>query len=66
MANDTMARGKLKFRQRDLTRAVKGAMAAGLSVARVEVDTTGRIIVIAGKAAETGEPSHVNEWDEVP
>jgi hypothetical protein len=44
-----MARGPLKITQGDVTRIVKGVVAAGVDVMRVEVDTDGRIKVIAGK-----------------
>jgi hypothetical protein len=43
----------MSVRKRDVCAAVKGAVAAGVSVARVEVDKEGRIIIIAGKANET-------------
>jgi hypothetical protein len=33
-----MTRGPLTFRQKDLVRALKGAKAAGIEVARVEID----------------------------
>jgi len=44
-----MARSPSTFKQGDITRAVKGAFAAGAQLVRVEVDTAGRIVVIAGK-----------------
>ncbi len=44
-----MARAPTTFKQGDITRAVKGAFAAGAQSVRVEVDNEGRIIVIAGK-----------------
>jgi hypothetical protein len=44
-----MARVPSKVTQGDITRAVKGVVAAGVAVMRVEVDINGRIIVIAGK-----------------
>jgi hypothetical protein len=60
------------FRQTDLTRAVKGALAAGIQIARVEIETDGRIVVIPGKPIESLEPAEVhdngqrsNPWDEV-
>ncbi|MCP8882611.1 hypothetical protein NIM87_03805 [Devosia sp. XJ19-1] len=35
------------FRQADVTRAINGAVAAGMKVARVELDpTTGRIVLL--------------------
>ena len=48
-----MSRGPLSFRQTDVARAIKGAVAAGLTVQRVEVDKAGRIIVVVGSPAET-------------
>jgi hypothetical protein len=45
-----MARGSLTFRQRDLVRALRGAKAAGLEIAKVEIDKDGKIVVIIGKS----------------
>lgn len=56
-----MPRGPCKFRQRDVTKAVRAVVAAGVQVARVEVDKDGRIVVIAGKS-ESNPAS--NPWDE--
>lgn len=59
-----MARGPMTFRQRDLTRAVRGVRAAGLEVGRVEIDKTGKIIVFAGtEASEGASRLELNEWD---
>jgi hypothetical protein len=44
-----MARAPSTFKQGDITRAVKGAFAAGAQLVRVEMDRDGRIVVIAGK-----------------
>jgi len=62
-----MGRGQAKFRQREVTRAVKAVVAAGVAVARVEIGTDGRIVVIAGSPttqpeSATGE-QETNEWD---
>ena len=46
----TMPRGPGTFKQGDITRAVKGAIAAGLDVARIEIDQTGKIIIQLAKA----------------
>jgi hypothetical protein len=54
-----MSRGPLTFKQTDVTRAIKAAVAAGVEVARVEVDKDGRIIVIA----KGSEATTVNPWD---
>ena len=60
-----MSRGSQTFRQTDVTRAVKAFEAAGLGVARVEIDIKdGKIIVVAGKSTETaveGTPEQT-EW----
>jgi hypothetical protein len=56
------------FKQTDLTRALKGARAAGMEVARIEIEKDGRIVVVPGKT--TGQPeaddstmSQSNPWD---
>jgi hypothetical protein len=55
------------FRQRDLTRALKGAEAAGQTANRVEIDKSGTIILILDSVADRPQPSssEPNEWDEV-
>jgi hypothetical protein len=59
-----MARGQCTFKQSDVTKAVKAVVAAGVAVARVEVDKDGRIVVVAGKPApDDGVASDRNEWD---
>jgi hypothetical protein len=59
-----MARGQCTFKQGDVTKAVKAVVAAGVAVARVEVDKDGRIVVIAGKSVpDDGASSDRNEWD---
>ena len=59
-----MSRRPPTFRQRDLTAAVKGAIAAGCAVARVEVDKDGKIVVIVlGKEQSPEKPDGANEWD---
>jgi len=43
-----MGKQACTFRQTDLTRAVRGAVAGGIKVSRVEIDkTTGNIILVA-------------------
>jgi hypothetical protein len=45
----TMPRARCTFRQRDLRLAVETARAAGLDIARFEIDRDGKIIVVTGK-----------------
>ena len=43
-----MSRAPSSFRQSDVTRAVKGAVAAGATVSRIEIDKDGKIVVLIG------------------
>lgn len=38
------------FRQSDVTRAVKAALAAGVRIERIEIDKDGKIVVVVGEA----------------
>ncbi len=60
-----MPRGPCRFRQRDLTTAVKAVVAAGCGVARVEVDKDGKIVVVTGRPEEpvNNVGNDTNEWD---
>jgi hypothetical protein len=60
-----MSRGPYTFRQTDLTRAIKGARAAGIDVARIEIEKDGRIVILPTQSAAVPETAR-NEWDEVP
>jgi len=59
-----MARGRLRFTQTDLTRALRGAAAAGQPVQRFEIDREGKIVVFVGKPEEQEELGD-NEWDKI-
>jgi hypothetical protein len=55
-------RGPSRFKASDAKRAVKAALAAGLSIGRLEIDPqTGRISVIPGQPETTTK----NPWDQV-
>ena len=63
-----MSRAPSTFRQQDVTKAVKAVVAAGVHVARVEIDKTGKIVLIAKAPTEnqSGETAtEMNEWDRV-
>jgi hypothetical protein len=59
-----MSRGTQAFRQSDVTKAVKGAVNAGLEVQRIEIES-GKIVVFAGRPDLRPPGQSVNEWDEV-
>jgi hypothetical protein len=61
-----MARAPSTFRQQDVTRAVKAVTAAGVHIARVEIDKTGKIVIITGDPTDRlGEMTEANEWDNI-
>jgi nitrate reductase NapAB chaperone NapD len=63
-----MSRAAQSFTQNDVAKALKAAVKAGLEVNRFEIDRTGKIVVVAGKAesaAQLKASSDVNEWDGV-
>jgi len=59
-----MAKGQLRFKQRDLTRALRAACAAGQPVRRFEIDREGKIVVFVGKLEQREEVGG-NEWDNI-
>jgi hypothetical protein len=60
-------RGPCTFKQRDMTKAVKAVVAAGVPVAKVEVDKAGKItVVVAGNGQESSDEGREgNEWDRI-
>jgi hypothetical protein len=60
-----MSRAPSIFKQRDITRAIKGAAAAGVNIAQIEIATDGRIVIIISADAAQIEAVEENEWDRV-
>ena len=59
-----MARAPSTFRQQDVTRAVKAVTAAGVHIARIEIDKAGKIVIITAELTDRlGELTEANEWD---
>ena len=59
-------RGPSSFKKTDVTRATRAVMAAGLEVARVEIDRDGVIVVVPGKPGECNHGDETsNPWDKV-
>ena len=62
-----MARAPSAFRQQDVTRAVRAVAAAGVDIARVEIDRFGKIVIVTGKS-EAGSTQdeldrELEEWE---
>ena len=57
-----MPQVRCRFRRTEVTRAVKAVEAAGKSVARVEVDTEGKIIIIPGEPTKDAPEGDLDQW----
>jgi len=58
-----MVRGPCKFRQSDLAKEIKAARAAGLEVARIEMDKDGRpVLVIGPPESRVIVGSELDQW----
>jgi hypothetical protein len=61
-----MSSGATTFKQGDVTKALKGAVKAGLKVQRAEVRTDGSILLDFDRPATAPQDDpNVNEWDTV-
>jgi hypothetical protein len=62
-----LMRRPLIFKKTDLTRALKGVLAAGMEIGRIEISKEGVIVMVTGKPEEPPDASaEENEWDSVP
>lgn len=48
-----------RFKQADIKRAAAGVVGAGLSIAKIEIDPQGKIVIIPGSPRAKGES---DEW----
>lgn len=55
-------RGRSRFTQSDVTRAIRAAIAANLAIAAVRIAPDGTILIIPGTPA-TVTPWEANPWD---
>jgi hypothetical protein len=62
-----MPRASSTFKQNDVTKIIKAVVAGGGKVASVEMDPTGKIIVIAenGDRQPVKKTVNENEWDKI-
>jgi hypothetical protein len=63
-----MSRGAATFKQSDLVRALRAANKAGVRVERIELEKSGRIVVVTAPDRVLTEPKQAadkNEWDDV-
>jgi hypothetical protein len=56
-----MPRAPSSFRKQDVTRAVNAVLAAGERVRRVEIEKTGKIVIVTGDVPSNSS----SEWDDV-
>jgi hypothetical protein len=54
-----MARTPPPFRQGDVTRAIKAVVAAGVEVARVEIEG-GKVVVVTGRLSDGNKPNDLD------
>jgi hypothetical protein len=60
-----MPKGLQIFKQTDLLRAIRTSQEAGLSIARVEIDRDGKIVVVVGESRQEspGNDNGEQSWD---
>jgi len=58
-----VSRAPLLFKESDVVRAVKAVRKAGLDIARVEIDSSGKIVVIAKTENNGNTDRKTNPWD---
>ena len=53
---DHMARTRAIFRQQDVTRALRGTVAAGVSVTKIEFYGDGKIVIVTNASEPSEQP----------
>ena len=56
---------RVAFTQADVSRALKGAVIAGMAIRQVEIDREGKIVTRFAADGENPAAANGNEWDEV-
>lgn len=54
---------RVKVKQEDITRAIRGVTKAGIRVGRVEIDNSGKIIILSDTTPELSVVPNTNSWD---
>ena len=57
-----MAKAKLRFTERDVSRAIRAAVKAGVQVGRIVIDTAGNIVVIAAGDVSDATPTETGSF----
>lgn len=52
-----------RFKQSDVSRAMKGAKSAGFQFVQVKIDVQGNMVINAAEAPDTLEPARINPLD---
>ena len=53
---------QVAFKQADVTRAIKGAIAAGMKVVRAEIDQSGKIVIVSPSEEAPTPANDLDKW----
>jgi hypothetical protein len=62
--SDRPASRVVRFRQADISRALKGVRAGGMDVGQVEISTDGKIVIISGVSQGSAPRDAYVKWKE--